>query len=178
MERIRDFLYDISDLLISLLIIAAIFTVISWKLNESIPIESTMSPPTTEELPAAQTPPAVEENSAEPEDTDATSDPASDPVTDASDADKPIAGDTVQEPSDSPVSPPAAGKAVTIEIPSGSPGVAIGKILKDKGLITDVSAFIQKVDTLGLGPKLRSGSFTLKTGMDLEQIIKVLANVN
>ncbi len=181
MERIRDFLYDISDLLISLLIIAAIFTVISWKLNESIPIEASMSPPATEEPAAADTPPAVEEEPTEPENTAPATDPESDPadpVTDASDADKPIGGVTTQEPADTPATPPAAGKTITIDIPSGSPGVAIGNILKEKGLITDVSAFIQKVDALGLGPKLRSGSFQLKTGMDLEQIIKVLANVN
>lgn len=188
MERIKDFLYDISDLLISLLIIAVIFTVISWKLNESIPIETVTAPPVAEE-PAAEPDPSASDPSSVQPDSEATTPSAStDGVTDASDADKPITESPTgtTPPADSPAQPPTkpenptpgAGTAVTIEIPSGSPGVAIGKILKDNGLITDVSAFIKKVDELGLGPKLRSGSFKLKTGMTLEQIIKTLANVN
>ncbi len=188
MERIKDFLYDISDLLISLLIIAVIFTVISWKLNESIPIE-TISPSPVAEEPAAEPDASAQDPASVQPDSEATTPSAStDEVVDASDADKPIteapAGTTapVAPPAQPPAKPeattPVAGTTVTIEIPSGSPGVAIGKILKDNGLITDVSAFIKKVDELGLGPKLRSGSFTLKTGMTLEKIIKTLANVN
>lgn len=174
MERIRDFLYDISDLLISLLIIAAIFSVISWKLNESIPID-TVSVPQTIEEPAADAP--GEDPDAILAATEATTAPASG---DASDADKPIdAESTTEAPAPTTEAKPAVatGKDIVIEIPSGSPGVAIGKILKDNGLITDVNAFIKKVDELGLGPKLRSGSFKLRTGMELEEIVKVLANV-
>ncbi len=65
-----------------------------------------------------------------------------------------------------------------VEIPSGSPGVAIARILKEKGLITDINGFIQQVDAMGLGPKLQSGKYTFKTGMGLEEIIKILANVD
>lgn len=182
MERIRDFFYDISDLLISLIIIASIFFVISWKLNQAIPIDSTSAPP------VAEAPATPSDNASDG--TDITSGDGTDAgtdIADASDADKPI--DTVTDsslpPTDSPTAtepaaPPSTPtpKDVVIEIPSGSPGVAIGKILKDNGLITDVNVFIQKVDELGLGPKLRSGSFTLNTSMSLEAIIKTLANVN
>lgn len=177
MERIRDFLYDVSDLLISLLIIAVIFAVISWKLNESIPIDIATAPPGTEE-PAAPVTPDSE-------------DPATDTdVGDASDADKPIEGTPVtitpvipetpsaETPPQTPAAPPAAGQSVVVEIPSGSPGVAIARILKEKGLITDINGFIQQVDAMGLGPKLQSGKYTLKTGMGLEEIIKILANVD
>lgn len=177
MERIRDFLYDISDLLISLLIIAAIFTVISWKLNESIPIDSSLVSQSAEE-PATPESPAAEETPTQTEDPDTAAEPDVEPVADASDADKPISGETTPKPVTPAATPPAEGKAVTIEIPSGSPGIAIGRILKEQGLITDVNAFIQKVDAMGMGPKLRSGTFQLKTGMSLEQIIKTLANVN
>lgn len=173
MERIKDFLYDISDLLISLLIIAAIFAVISWKLNESLPIDTS-----GQDL-AAETPAATE-----PDPGDGGADPGVEPATvpadDASDADKPI-DEAPKPPTEAPTTeaPPApeAGKAVTVEVPSGSTGYAIGKLLKDKALITDVNVFIQKVDEMGLGPKLRSGTFQLKTGMSLEEIIKILANV-
>lgn len=178
MERIRDFLYDISDLLISLVIIAAIFFVISWKLNESIPIDSPALPPEID-APAGEQPDVIEPESPEPEPI------TPDPIDDASDADKPISETPSTEvtapvtptPTPAPTPAPAAGKAVTIDIPSGSPGVAIGRILKEQGLIADVNAFIQKVDEMGLGPKLRSGTFSLKTGMTLEEIIKILANV-
>ncbi len=180
MERIRDFLYDISDLLISLLIIAAIFTVISWKLNESIPIDTLSAAQTTEE-PAAPPESEPQDPNATPPDSETAQTPVpADTATDASDADKPIADQPgTQEPDTTPPAAPLEiGKEITVEIPGGSPGIAIGKILKDKGLITDVSAFIKKVDELALGPKLRSGSFKLKTGMSLEAIIKTLANVN
>lgn len=168
MERIKDFFYDISDLLISLLIIAVIFMVISWKLNESIPIDSTLAPQTVDEPAAA--PDAAVEN---PDGVKLASD-SPDLTADASDADKPIA----EQPAANTAPKPASVKEITIKIPSGSPGVAIGKILKENGLITDISAFIKKVDEMGVGPKLRSGSFKLKTGMSLESIIKVIANMN
>lgn len=166
MERIRDFLFDISDLLISLLIIAAIFMVISWKLNESIPIDTSLA------LQTAETPAPTQDSQADATPTDTVSDDLSEPnqSTDATDADKPI---TIE-----PTLPKSeTGKEVTVKIPEGSPGVAIGKILKDNGLITDVNTFIKKVDEMSLGPKLRSGTFKLKTSMGLEEVIKIIANV-
>lgn len=166
MERIRDFLFDISDLLISLLIIAAIFMVISWKLNESIPIDTSLA------LQTVETPAPAQDSQADATPSETASDDLSEPdqSTDASDADKPI----VIQPT---LPKTVTGKEITVKIPEGSPGVAIGKILKDNGLITDVNTFIKKVDEMSLGPKLRSGTFKLKTGMDLEAIIKIIANV-
>jgi len=181
MEKFKDFIYDISDLFISLIIIAVIFAVISWKLNETIPIDSPASKTTV------QAPAPTADSGAVSEIQPQT------PSTDASDADKPIgqpktpsgtqAPSTATTPSNptQPATPPAGsvspGQAVSIDIPSGATGFAIGKILKDKGLISDINAFTARVQEMNLAPKLRSGTFQLKSGVPLDDLIKTLANV-
>ncbi len=59
----------------------------------------------------------------------------------------------------------------TIDIKAGSSGYSIGKLLESEGLVTDTNTFIKRVEELGLGAKLRSGSFKLSTDMSLDEVI-------
>lgn len=164
MEKIKDFLYDMSDVVISLMIVAVIFYVVSWKLNESMPVEFNFGEAvTTEGTDSTDSPP--------------TEFPSEDTVN------RPIE-ETTEVPTDvvatteAPVSPPTAtGQKITITIPSGATGFSIAKALKEKGLIKDVNAFIKHVEALKLGNKLTAGTFNLTTDMTEEQIIKKIANV-
>ncbi len=83
----------------------------------------------------------------------------------------------VTDPIPEVITPTPSGQEVEVVIPSGSTGFAIAKILKDQGFISDINGFISKVEEMGLGAKLRSGTFKLKTDMNQEQIIKILAGV-
>lgn len=70
-----------------------------------------------------------------------------------------------------PATPPTEFK---VDIPSGSSGIAIAKILKEKGIISDTKMFITRVDQLKMGPKLKAGSFTIKSGSTLDDVIYIL----
>ncbi len=56
-------------------------------------------------------------------------------------------------------------------IESGSSGYSIGTLLEEEGLVPDTQTFIKRVEELGLGAKLRSGTFDLSTDMSLDEII-------
>lgn len=172
MEKMKDIIYDISDIIISLMIIAVIFFVISWKLNESMPISYQAESSTLTQV--AETESAPAESSDESASTDASDVPF---IED----ERPIEEDVIviepEEMETPPADPAPAATVVNFEVPSGSTGFAIAKLLKDQGFITDINAFISKVEEMGLGAKLRSGNFELKTDMSDEEIIKKLAGV-
>lgn len=184
MERVKDFLFDLSDIAISLVIVAVIFFVVSWKLNETMPMSFAI-PDTksdiSKEADVAVKPPKSEgvqpatETTAIPVTTLAESDDAAEPNTKAESittAAKPVTTARPVQPT-TQVSTPT--KRITIDIPSGSTGDAIAKILKSSGLIDDISAFNKTVEDLGLGNKLRAGSFTLSTDMTIETLARRIA---
>ncbi len=166
MERVKDFLYDMSDVVISLLIVAVIFYVVSWKLNESMPIEFTFGDQTSEQ--GQQETETLSPTEAVTEDT------ANRPVEENTEAASESSPETTEAPA---VTPSGTVQTITITIPSGATGFSIAKALKEKGLITDVNAFIKHVEDLKLGNKLTAGTFKFKTDMTEEQIIKKIANV-
>lgn len=190
MEKIKDIIYDISDIVVSLLIVAVIFIIVSWKLSDSMSFNDMGSKyakndpknSTQTEQPAGTTDGSADGTDA----TDAeviTVDPtkpqnntgtaATTGTTGSTDGGKPTGTTPAGTQPTTPTTTPtvAAGKDVVLEIPSGASGFSIAKQLKEKGLITDTSAFIKRVEELKLGVKLRSGSFTLKTGMTMDQVI-------
>lgn len=179
MERIKDFLFDLSDIAISLVIVVAIFFVVSWKLGETMPMsfavlsESPFSkdnaantPPveTGPPLSEAENPPVTESDGTIPATTspnNAVTQAPQEPITDI--------------PSEPVTAAPSPLQNITITIPSGSTGDAIAKILKSNGLIQDISAFNRTVESLGLGNKLRAGTFKLSTDMSLETMARRIA---
>lgn len=159
MERIKDFFFDLSDVLISLIIVAVIFFVISWKLTETMPMSFSLFEPSDDNV----SPPISE--SIRP------TEPVSIVVQETTEVPTESASDI--QPTTTPPTLPV--KRVTIEIPSGSSGDAIAKILKNSGLVDNISAFNRTVESLALGNKLRAGSFTLSTDMSLETIARRIA---
>lgn len=159
MNTIKNFLYDISDLFLSLLIIGIIFLVVSWKLTDTMAVswfsnigdiattdlelaeattpETSVLPPPVEEIPQVEEVPIEVEPENEIEIIEI--------------------------------------KDVTFTVAPGSTGYKIAKNLKNDSLIADVDEFLLKLEDLGLGSKLRAGDFKLNTGMNVEEIIHVLA---
>jgi cell division protein YceG involved in septum cleavage len=68
------------------------------------------------------------------------------------------------------------GTPVKITIPQGSSGDTIASILQDQGLIEDKQAFVQTSIKMKLDRYLLSGTYTLNKGMDLEEIVKIIAH--
>lgn len=166
MEKVKDFLYDISDFVFSLLIIVIIFFVVSFKLTDTMQVHffTNLGKDTATELNDA-TVPSLDDIDNNPinlpeETTDVTP-----PVEDTTEPeDTTPAEETVVEIKD-----------VDFEIAPGSPGFKIATNLESAGLIQDVDEFISKLDELNLGNKLRAGTFKLNTGMTVEEIIRTLA---
>lgn len=154
MERVKDFLYDVSDLFFSLLIIGIIFLVVSWKLTDTMAVtwfSNIDSDDTVAELPIDTTPDIEEVVIPVEEDLE--------PV------------EEVVE----PVEEVIEVRDVSFEVTPGSTGYKIAVKLEEEGLISDVDVFIQTLGDLGLGNKLRAGTFKLTTTMTVEEIINKLA---
>lgn len=169
MERVKDFFFDLSDILISLLIIAVILFVVTWKLSDTMPLDfallqadqETEAP--TEEDKTPTIPIGTTENAGTP----------TEEVTQPTDATEPPPAETPSEPAPTP--PVETVKVITVTIPEGSTGNSIAKILASNGLISDIAAFNKKVEDIGLGGKLRAGTFKLSTDMSDETIAKTIS---
>lgn len=69
------------------------------------------------------------------------------------------------------------GEDVTVEIPKGASAKMVAKILKDKGLIDYPSAFTRRLKNSEYRGKLKSGTFTLNTGMTTLEMMATLSPV-
>ncbi|MDD2494472.1 MAG: hypothetical protein PHE29_04690 [Tissierellia bacterium] len=66
----------------------------------------------------------------------------------------------------------------TVEIPQGSFPSKIGDILMNSNIIEDKIAFLDRSVELGLDTKLRSGTYEIAIGTNLDEVIKIIANAN
>lgn len=67
------------------------------------------------------------------------------------------------------------GETIIIQIPEGSAGKSMAKILKENGLIRFEQTFLLRLRSSQYAGKLRSGSFELHKGMCIDDIIAELA---
>lgn len=153
LERIKDYLYDISDILISLLLVAVIAVTITYKITDAFTIKI-FSPvddpavPVTEQIPTDPSEQVVPETPGETE-------------------------TPVEEPSE-PIEVQPAEK-VRFEIERGMTGYNIANVLLDNHLIDDVNTFILRVEEMGLGSKLRSGTYNVSSTIPTDELIRVIA---
>lgn len=178
-ERLKDVLYEISDVILALVIILLMTTVITWKITNSLtyPTETIAASSESSALsentenssvssPEESTPTSTEEISTE--DTHVNENASEEPPKVEENV-QIVPEETTDEPEETQPT------VVTIEIPNGSPGIRIAKILKNNDLIDDTSKFIARVESLNMGPKLKSGTFNIKTGTSLDDIIYIIA---
>lgn len=161
MEKIKDFLYDISDLFFSLLIIGIIFFVVSWKLTDTMSVSwfSNINQDDIANLEFADV--------TTPED-DILNDGDSSGIVEVVPEDPVVEEPVVEE-------PVVEIRDVAFVVADGSTGYRIATTLAEEGLIEDADAFLQKLGEMKLGNKLRAGTFKLNTGMTIEEIINKLA---
>ncbi len=162
LEKFKDLVYDCSDLILGLVIGIAILGVITWKLMGImlIPLDldvfSKLNNPEekiiTHNSPNDEIRPANEINN-----TNSSTDIPS--TTDQSQVIEVI---------------PVESNEITIDIPKGATGYSIAKLLESHGLITTPSDFVTRVEELGLGPKLRFGSFTINSQNTMDEIIYII----
>ncbi len=166
MERLKNFAYDISDLLFSLIIIAIIFVVVSWKLTDVMQISlfSNIDDTTIQITDSATSLDKI--NSLPINNENTTVSEAN--VTEVTEV-------KTEENTEANVKASTENKEITFVVNSGSTGYQIAKDLKSKGIITNINDFIKRLDELKLANKLRTGEFKLNTNMNLDDIINTLA---
>jgi len=160
MERVKDFLYDISDLFFSLLIIALIFFVVALKLND------TMGNTWFSNISSSDDAKSLDH-------IDVTTPDLNKPIVDLD----PVTPVEPEEPieTEEPTEEVVELRDVNFEIAMGSPGYTIATKLKGEQLISDVDEFLQTLADMKLGNSLRAGTHKLNTGMSIEEIILKLS---
>ena len=191
-EKIKDILYDLSDIAVSLLIIAVIFVSVSWKISDTLNINlaDTLTKPSVEaesDIPVTviipdintdYTPEASGDTETQTPDTETTSPDNTETSTPdtgtdnaSTDTQAPTTPDTT--PADTSAQTPV--KLVSFEVPEGATGYSIGKKLVAEGYVDNVDTFVNRLVALKLDNKLRAGTFKLSKSDSLDTIIKVLA---
>lgn len=186
LEKVKDFFYDTSDVMLSIVIIAIMFYTISWKLSDTLSYTPSFDLPfmTSEanspELPVATPIDGIQV--AINEDSPTVSEPTT-PVDGEVIDMTPVEVETPE--AVQPVVPEAAKpknetinviklKEISFVVPSGMLASSIIQKLLDEGLIQNKSEFTKRLSERKLDSKLRSGTFKLSTDMTYDQIINKL----
>lgn len=156
-NAIRDFIYNITDYGLIIVVIVVMALILGWRFD--ILFNRGIEKNAISDLPQiiAEEKYNNSKNPQTPEDPD-----------DAESPEKP-AGET-------PDTPAPSGLIATVEIPEGSFPSSIAKILQSSNLISDTNEFLNRSVELGLDTKLRSGTYEIEVGTSLDDIIKIIAN--
>ncbi|NLW21873.1 MAG: endolytic transglycosylase MltG [Tissierellia bacterium] len=180
-EKVKDILYDSTDYIVMILVIAVVALVINWKIGGLLGKDSIYA--------LGQTPPSIEENDkevSENEESDADRDNVdqngegnidgeeNDSKIDSNydnnennNADNNIDDNSSHQEEDS-------NNIVKIKIPAGSLPLKIGEILESNGLVKDKNEFVEKAIELKLETKLKYGEFDIAKNSSMEDILKIL----
>lgn len=154
----RDFIYNITDYGLIITVVVMMMALLAWRFdilfNRSIVKEA-----------IASTPPEYVFNETIPDKANNDEDPGQ------------IANDDEENSNDEQNSGETSVIA-TVEIPQGSFPSKIGDILMNSNIIEDKSDFLDRSVELGLDTKLRSGTFEIAVGTNLDEVIKIIANAN
>jgi len=191
LKRIRDFIYDINDIFVALIIVLAAAGIIIWRSTNIMDYPKYMAARSSNMTNTADVvinddtqknvvTPGSDTNTADPGTN--TADPGTntaDPGTNTADP-----GTNTADPGTNTVDPGTeTGDVVTasITIEKGFKGGwnRVAEMLISEGLLTadDKQPFVDKVNELNLATRLQIGTFELTSDMDYEQMIKVLCRV-
>lgn len=160
-EKIKDFFYDISDIFVSLLIIALIFVSVSWKISDTLSIDIDAPITSETDLEQVEDPPVIIVTPETPEE----------PVEETPAPEEPVEENPAPE---EPVTEVPLDLE-TFTVSEGSTGYSIGQKLQSEGYIDDVNSFVKRLIEMGYDSKLRAGDFKISKSDDLDTLIKVLA---
>lgn len=153
LNAIRDFLYNITDYGLIITVIVVMTLILGWRfdilLNRGIEKDVIAELPqiiAQENLPDSENDPT---NEVDPEN----------PATE-------IPEEEI----------PSSNVIATVNIPDGSYPSSIGEILINSNLIVDKNEFLDRSVELGLDTRLRSGTYEIEVGTELDDIIKIIAN--
>lgn len=177
LEKLKDFFYDCSDTLLSIFIVLIMALVITWKLSGamSIPIFANANDPSEKiiaENPQDSEISISDNNQGEGDNGETNTNTSQEDSNQETSTSTPADSNTEVEVVH------VESKDIKIEIPKGTYGAGIAKILKENGLIENTSDFISRVEELKLAPKLRYGTFTIKSNSSVDDIIYIITGTS
>ena len=173
MKKIKDLIYDYNDIFVALLIIAVAGAIIFWRVTNIMAYPDYLAgkeQTKTGEVDFSDvdlTPSDVGEFNENPEDI-TTQTPE-----EGQSGEQTPAGETAPEEPEQTAQVDADGN-YRVEIPKGSSALGIARILKEQGIISDVDAFMEKVEEMGATMKMKYGNYKIPQGSSAEEIINIL----
>ncbi|MDR2162691.1 MAG: endolytic transglycosylase MltG [Clostridiales Family XIII bacterium] len=174
----RNFLYNKSDILIALIIIA-VAAIIIWTRVDAIMSAGDGekgSPAATSEE-SSNTPPAPDTNETQQPitESEAPPDEATPPADDESspDGEGEVTADEGNPPEDEA---PADEDPVEFTVEVGSAASTVAEDLEASGLVESAGAFLDELKAQGAEKKLKAGTFKIKPGTSMADIVKKLTN--
>ena len=149
MNTVKNFIYNISDILIALLIIAVAVLIIGWRVNSIMDYPSRIIATQTEETGSSSS--QTDSSSVD----SSTSDSAS---------------------SDAAGGSSTATSTTTVTVVQNSTVDDIAASLVSAGVISDAEQFTSAVEAADAATKLKYGTYTIPAGASMDQIIQMMTS--
>lgn len=163
MGKIRDFIYNSSDIFLAVIILAAACFLIWTRIQVIMAYPESYEP--SEGLQQEEPGQALSTESAiTSEGALSTTDPA---IT---------SGAAAQSGEEAAVTPPPAPTSITVEIPEGATAEEVADILHQSGIIAEPEDFLYAATQMERYGSMKSGSFTLHSGASAEELVEILTN--
>ena len=180
MNRFRDFIYNTSDILVTLVIIIIALAVISWRVSSIMSYGSPDEDASGGEVQGGIVSHTVDEDADSDADEETADDQdgqdqdaASDEQDGAADAD---AGQDAAAQDQTAAAQTQTASSYSFTVSSNQSAESIGAALVSAGLISDKQAFLSAVTASGAETRLKAGTFTIPAGATPEQIVAVLTS--
>ncbi len=187
MNKIKDLIYNMNDILVALMILAAAAFIIYWRVGAIMDYPAYAASQKSVERKAESdftdidlTPGAVDENlNKDPEHFDANTGENTEPPREG-EAQQPAENtEPPKEGESQPPVPQSGGEFLTkaevkFTIPAGSSCDKIGSLLFQQGLVESKEAFVKEVIAQKADTKLQTGTFTIPAGSNMNDIIKII----
>lgn len=181
MNKIRDLIYNISDILVTLVIITAALVLIGWRVSAIMDYGNSGKSLSSDlqDVIASQISSLTGSDSEESGDAGADDEAAegNSTGTDGGDSDNAgenrngaSEGETPQDPAQSS----ASGESRKFTVNSSESAESIAASLESAGLIPDQKTFLDAVYAAHVDTKLKAGTFSIPEGASSEQIIEIL----
>lgn len=157
MGKIRDFIYNSSDIFLALIILAAAGFLIWTRIQVIMAYPDSYAPSQTVQQEVQEDQTTTE--SAVTSESSITSEGA---VGTQDDADA--------------VTPPLAPASITIEIPEGATAEDVAQLLHEAGLVAEPDDFLYTATQMNKYGSMKSGAITIDSGSTLEQIVEAVSN--
>ena len=172
MDKIKNMIYEYSDIFLGFFILASMVCIMGWQLyNWFEPDSGYIS---SSGIPASAG--ALASENLDPKDSSDNAAAAQDNPGDVSYSQQEAETPAVDSPQNQSDSAQPVEEIIVFQIKRGSACINIANDLESMGLVPSSDEFVGKITSLGLENKLKSGSYSIKKGDSIDNIIKILTD--